>query len=245
MPTTDLDFFGAVCADAEALAGAGERAGLDAPVPSCPDWKVTDLLAHIGMVHRWAAANCERAPDDPYLPPNEMGSAPDGSARVEWVRAGAGELLDVLTAHKPDDKCWTWAPPQNVGFWQRRMAHETAMHRVDAQLAAGAPESIDADLAADGIDEWLWLLPRRPWASNVEGSGETVHFHCTDVEGEWLVRLAKEGLDVQREHAKGDVAIRGGASDLLFWMMGRGTSDPLEIFGDAGLLDRWREVATF
>ena len=33
-----------------------DRAGLDAPVPTCPDWTVRDLVAHQGMVHRWAAA---------------------------------------------------------------------------------------------------------------------------------------------------------------------------------------------
>jgi uncharacterized protein (TIGR03083 family) len=245
MSSGELDFFGAIRADADALINAAERAGVDASVPSCPDWKVADLLAHIGMVHRWAAANCDRAPDDGYLPANEMGQAPDGSARVDWVRTGAAELLDVLAAHSADDPCWTWAPPQTVGFWQRRMAHETAMHRVDAQSAAGGTEAIDAELAADGIDEWLWLLPRRPWAGEVKGAGATWHFHCTDVEGEWLATLSEDGLDVQREHAKGDVAIRGAASDLLFWMMGRGTADPLEVFGDADLLDRWRDVATF
>jgi uncharacterized protein (TIGR03083 family) len=240
-----LDFVSAIRSDADALASAAERAGMDAPVPSCPDWKVADLLAHIGMVHRWAAANCDRSPEDAYLPSDSIGEAPEGSARADWVRGGAEQLLGVLGAHDVDDPCWTWAPPQNVGFWNRRMAHETAMHRVDAQLAAGAREPIDADLASDGIDEWLWLLPRRPWASSPEGGGESLHFHCTDVDGEWTVQLTADGVTVEREHAKGDVALRGPASDVLCWMMGRGPIDGLEVFGDAALLDRWRDVATF
>jgi uncharacterized protein (TIGR03083 family) len=240
-----LDFEAAVRADADALASAADRVGIDAAVPSCPDWKVSDLLGHIGMVHRWAAANCDRKPDDPLLRSDEASQVPDGDAVVAWMREGAAHLLGVLGAHSDDDPCWTWAPPQTVGFWKRRMAHETAMHRLDAQLAAGNPEAIDAALAADGIDEWLWLLPRRPWASTIEGEGETLHFHCTDVEGEWLVRLVPTGVEVEREHAKGDVAARGTASDLLLWMMGRGPVDRLEVFGDQGLLDRWRAVATF
>src|SRR5215469_3181220 len=59
--------------------------------------------------------------------------------------------------------------PAPAGFWIRRMAHETLVHRADAQLAAGAaPEPlIEAEVAADAIDEWLMLL-----AGGFAGSGE-------------------------------------------------------------------------
>ena len=77
------------------------------------------------------------------------------------------------------------------------------------------------------------------------GAGESIHLHCTDVEGEWTVELGPEGVALERAHAKGDVAARGAASDLLCWLQGRGTTDPLEVFGDASLLTRWREQATF
>jgi uncharacterized protein (TIGR03083 family) len=244
----DVDYLGAIRTDADALATAAEKAGVDAGVPSCPDWKVADLLEHIGTVHRWAAMNLSRKPGDPYLRSGQAGiEAPeDDSARAGWVREGAAHLVDALDGHSPDAECWTWAPPANNGFWRRRQAHETAMHRVDAQLAAGTAEPIDAALASDGIDEWLYLLPRMPWVPEpITGNGETVHFHCTDVDGEWLVRLAPSGLEVEREHAKGDVAARGTASDILCWMMGRGPVDLLEVFGDSALLDRWREAATF
>ena len=33
-----------------------DRAGLQASVPTTPDWTVRQLIAHQGMVHRWAAA---------------------------------------------------------------------------------------------------------------------------------------------------------------------------------------------
>jgi uncharacterized protein (TIGR03083 family) len=240
-----LDFVRAIRDDADALANAAESAGVDAQVPSCADWKVADLLEHLGMVHRWAAANCGRAPSDSFVPSTEMGEAPEAPALVAWLREGASDLVAVLESHDASDPCWTWAPPQTVAFWQRRMAHETAMHRVDAQLAAGTAEPISPELAADGIDEWLWLMPRRPWASAPEGSGESLHFHCTDVPGEWVVRLQDSGMEVEHEHAKADLAVRGGASDLLLWMMGRGGPDDLEVFGDTELMPRWRELASF
>ena len=245
---TELDYIAAIRDNATALVDAAERAGLDAPVPSCPDWAVTDLLEHIGVVHRWAKMCCDREPSAPFLASRQAGiEAPaDAAARPDWVREGATGLADTLAGRAPDDACWTWAPPSTTGFWRRRQAHETAVHRVDAQLAAGAAEPVEAALAADGIDEYLELLPKMRWRKEKgEGAGETIHFHCTDVEGEWLLRLEPDGLQVERAHAKGNAAARGAASALLCWILGRGPMDALEVFGDSDLLERWRESATF
>ena len=41
----------------QAFARHAGRAGLEADVPTCPDWTVRRLIGHQGMVHRWAAAN--------------------------------------------------------------------------------------------------------------------------------------------------------------------------------------------
>jgi predicted lipid carrier protein YhbT len=119
------------------------------------------------------------------------------------------------------------------------------MHRFDAQLAAGTTEPIERTLAVDGIDELFELIPYWPLADRVRGAGETLHFHTTDGDGEWLVELGPDGLTVTREHAKGDVAARGTASNLLLFLYGRIPSDELEVFGDAALLARWRELVTW
>jgi uncharacterized protein (TIGR03083 family) len=244
---TSLDYVGAIRDEGTALADAADAAGLDARVPSCPQWNAADLLGHIGTVHRWAAMSAQREPGAPFRSSREAGiEVPPPDARVAWVREGASLLADTLASLDPETPAWTFVPPHNVGFWRRRQAHETTMHRVDAQLAAGStPGPIDAAFAADGIDELLWVLPQRPRAAPITGAGETIHLHCTDVKGEWLLRLGEERVEVTREHAKGDVAVRGGASDLLCWTSGRAGIDALEVFGDASLLDRWREVATF
>jgi uncharacterized protein (TIGR03083 family) len=228
--------------NARVLVDAAEAAGLDSRVPTCPDWDVADLLGHIGRVHRWAASNTTRAPDAEFAPPDV--EIPPRGERVAWVRIGAAELVAALE-RPADDPAWTWMPPNTVGFWQRRQAHETAMHRVDAESAAGGVRPIDAALAADGIDEWLEIVGNTPWRQPPTGDGESLHFHCTDVEGEWLVRLTSDGIEVERAHAKGDVAARGSASDLLCWLQGRGDLARVDVFGDVTLLERWREVATF
>jgi predicted lipid carrier protein YhbT len=57
--------------------------------------------------------------------------------------------------------------------------------------------------------------------------------------------LNTDGLVVTREHAKGDVAARGTASDLLLFLYGRIDADGLDVFGDAALLARWRELVAW
>jgi uncharacterized protein (TIGR03083 family) len=236
-------YLAAIRDNATELVDAAELAGSDARVPTCPEWTVADLLGHIGRVHRWAAGNAERAPDDGFWPGSEI-EIPPPAARPAWVRDGARELAATLD-RAPDQPAWTWMTPNTIGFWQRRQAHETAMHRVDAQAASGDAHAIDGELAADGIDEWLQIVGNTPWRPPPTGNGESLHFHCTDVEGEWMVRLVPDGVEIERVHAKGDVAVRGTASDVLCWLQGRGPVTRLEVFGDASLLDHWREVATF
>src|SRR5262249_11922066 len=129
------------------------------------------------------------------------------------------------------------------GFWARRTTHETAMHRWDAQHATGSEQAVDPELAADGVDEYLGLLawfPRRRFPE-----AGTIHLHATDTPGEWLIRFARVGLDVGREQAKGDVAVRGPASDVLLALFGRKPADAVELFGDGALFERFREEATF
>ena len=227
-----------------AMADAARVAGVAAPVPSCPEWTVTDLLGHLGRIHRWVAGllviRAEERGDhwsaSAPPPPNEL---------LDWFAEGAPMLADALTAAGPDAELWTWTDDKTAAFWARRQACETAIHRYDAQLAAGRSEPIERELAVDGVDEFLDLIPYWPWAERVRGNGETMHLHCTDGDGEWLAQLNADGLIVTREHAKGNVAARGSASDLMLFMYGRVPAYQLEVFGDADVLTRWRELVTW
>jgi uncharacterized protein (TIGR03083 family) len=231
----------AIRSEADRLVAAAERAPLDATIPSCPDWDVAELLGHMGRVYRWAAA-CVEA--NALVSPHDLPGPPERDARVAWVQSGATRVLEVLD-QPADAPAWTWAPDGTVGFWQRRQAHESAMHRVDAELASGPSTPVPRPLAVDGIDEWLALLPNRFGAPPITGKGETVHLHCTDGDGEWLLRLTPAGLEVEAIHAKGDVAVRAPASDLLLAMMRRRSPDDVEVLGDRAVLDAFLDQARF
>jgi uncharacterized protein (TIGR03083 family) len=232
---------------ADLLAAAAGH--LDADVTTCPGWKVERLVGHVGRTYRWTAGWVEdgAAPDVP-LPPK-------GDAVIEWTRTGLAELIDTLegAGAVPDagTTVKTWAGDQPPIFWPRRIAIETAVHRWDAQVAAGDGRPLGTDLALDGVDELFEvILPMRGIADlGSENEGKTMHLHATDVgdepgEGEWLVTLERQRLTVDHMHAKGDVAVRGTASDLLLLLWNRVSADRLEVFGDAGLLDWWRAAVT-
>jgi uncharacterized protein (TIGR03083 family) len=244
----------AIRREGAALAAGARTAGLDARVPSCPEWDVAELLSHIGRIHRWVTAIVEEGGDsaatggERSAEPTQrkkrgsfedhwsQAEPPPRAGRVDWFAAGVDPLAEALLQAGPAVEVWTWTDDHSTGFWARRQANETAVHRWDAQLAAGAPQPLTRDLAADGLDEYLSLLTHWRGLDALGDLTGTIHFHCTDGEGEWLVRLG-DGVHVTREHAKGDVAARGSASDLMLVMSGRLPASTVEVFGDAELLD--------
>ena len=240
-------YVGTIRSNIDRLGDAAEEAGLTAPVPTCPAWTVDDLTKHIGSVNRLWTHHINAKSIDPPDFSTMAEPAPDGDERFEWVRAGGHDLADALVATPEATPIWTFAGPGVVRFWARRQAQEAVVHRCDAELANGALGSIDADTAADGVNEYFELLPLLPVARAMTGNGETVHFHCTDREVEWLIEPRRTGLALRPEHAKGDVAVRGPANAVTLAVWNRiGPDNPeLEVFGDRDLLDRWRRLTSF
>jgi uncharacterized protein (TIGR03083 family) len=133
---------------------------LDAPVPACGPWRLTDLAQHLGGIHRWArTAVVEGRPGD-----EAAADAPaTRDALLAWFRDGADALLATLRSTDPDTPCWTFGPrPRTAAFWFRRQAHETAVHAGDAAASQGHLRPYGADLALDGIDEIVGVfVPRQ------------------------------------------------------------------------------------
>jgi uncharacterized protein (TIGR03083 family) len=237
-------------------------ADLSATVPTCPDWSLEQLVRHTGGALRWVELLVRtRAEADVGEEQVPLGGGPeptgDPAALDAWL-AETGELLvGTLRAAGPDTKVWSWAEIHNSGFWARRMAHEITVHRADAMLAAGLPYEVAPDIAADAIDEWLQIVefaqrtdPADP-ANELRGAGRSIHLHATDstaeLNAEWLVELAEEGLTWRRGHEKATVALRGPLTDVMLAFYRRLPLDSprLEILGDRELLEFWLARASF
>ena len=129
-------------------------------------------------------------------------------------------------------------------FWVRRMVNEAAVHRWDAQHAAGSTEGFAPELAVDIIDELLFVLMPVLSAKKNPELAASFHFHCTDTEGEWLTTFTVGSPVTTREHAKGQLAVRGPASPLCLWAWNRlpASEGGLEALGDTDLLEAWASV---
>src|SRR5262245_492946 len=157
-------FVGHVRIDGGALADAADG-NIRAEVPTCPGWRVRDLVAHVAQVyeHKIECTGLGKAPD-PW-PPEWPGAADP----VPWYRDAHARLLTMFDEHDAASPSATWWPAdQTVGFWARRMAHETAVHRVDAELAHGASTPVDAALATDGVDEILHIMLAGDWSEDTD-----------------------------------------------------------------------------
>jgi len=221
------------------------RGDLAATVPTCPGWTLADLVEHTGNVHRWqteaARVDAGGFPDMSH----ETGVAA-GQSLADWFQEGVDRAVEVMSGVEPDATRWTWAKgPGDVAQWYfRRIAQETYVHRIDAELTAGV-EITDADpaFAVDGIDEFCDVMIPQAVGQAINGGGKTLHLHATDAEGEWLLTLHDDRVDVARGHAKGDAALRGAARDLLLEVWGREPLGPVEVFGDESVVATFRTAA--
>ena len=230
-------YLDAIEKDSAALLEAA-RGNFAARIPSCPEWSMNELLVHLGEVHRFWNEMAGRALTDPG--DSENHDPAEGTDLIDWFNEGSALLVNTLAGADLERPMWSWSLLKKVGFVPRRMAQETAMHRWDAQNAVGDPSGIDSELAADGIDElmFLWLPAMAPLMDPPKTS---VHIHTTDTDGEWLVVLDEEPV-VTREHAKGDAALRGPASDVLLYLWRRIDASTLTIHGDPMVLEQFRSV---
>ena len=154
-------YIAALRREGDLLAAAAERAGMGAGVPACPGWAVRDLLKHTGYVHRWATGYVTGGPGhraDSESEEEILSQGPGDAGLPGWFREGHAALVRALSEAKPGLDTWAFLPaPSPLAFWSRRQAHETAIHRADAEQAAGRTSAsvFEPDFAADGVDELL------------------------------------------------------------------------------------------
>lgn len=251
-PPTVGEYLHAVTLAADVLSSSAREAGLAASVPTCPRWSVHDLLAHQGMVHRWATA-IVRGTDPSTVDTAAMEA--EGLAHADpasWLDAGAADLVSALT-DAPDDldaSVFLREAPPARRFWSRRQCHETTVHALDGlsalrrrQLTADDASWVAESLALDGIDELIVGF----WQRRTKGlHSESPYTAAVSAEtGEvWLLEVGPEATVTGRVDGSDGIPSRARRLDgspvdlyLALWNRGGAVDDP------TGLLPAWREGA--
>jgi uncharacterized protein (TIGR03083 family) len=237
----------AIGREARLLAEAARIGGLDADVPSCPGWDMRALLSHLSMIHLWAAGHVAE------LHPGSWGDLeslsefwpglaafwPDDEELVDWYLEVNDNLVRTLESAPVDKERWTfYGAPSTLAMWARRQAHETAIHRFDAENTAGIATEFDSTLASDGIDEMFTRM-----APRYKGFPETqtMSVHATDTDDRWHLTITPNELTTIRVDRPADLTLSGNASDLYLAVWNRGDDSNITIGGDRDVLDQWRD----
>jgi uncharacterized protein (TIGR03083 family) len=235
---------------------------LSASVPTCPGWDVAALVRHVGEVYLHKV-ECMRAGgplETPWPPAGLLDEEP-----VALLDRAYSALTAEFIGRDPGDLGGGFYDPDpTVGFWIRRMAQESVIHRVDAELGAGVAVSpVPDDLAVDGVDELLrvfigWAFGKWPgdFAEALKDSpGYAILIQAgapaDSPGGSWLVQMAPDRLTVAGgpgEHlpdsVRPDVTVGGAPADVLRWGWNRetpGAASPLRIAGNAEALIEFRQ----
>ena len=215
---------------------------LDAPVPSCPDWTMADLVVHLTGVH-WSWATIVEELRHEML--TEEAAPPPAEDLIGAGREQAERLVRVLGAADPSAPCWTWAAQQDCGFVLRHQVQEAAVHHWDAANAVGAPWSMDPTAAADAVSEFLTFSVSTDAANYGEELGSpplagTLSLRATDVDAGWTITDgAARGAMTWRPGADA-AAVNGTAAELLLWLFKRADVDTSAV--DPELLARFRAL---
>jgi uncharacterized protein (TIGR03083 family) len=257
-----VDYAGHFQREVAAFEAAGRAAvGCEAApaVPSCPGWAVTDLILHLGVVHRFVSRVIgERMQQPPergdwrwlglaeewrgWLPPARAPQrSPVPASLLDWFHDGAADLAERFRTTAPAEQVWTWSADHTVGFWQRMQAIEAAVHRWDAENAVGEAQPLDPALAADAIGQTFEVMApmRRIVGKAPPGHGERFSFQRTDGPGKWAVQFDGDAVLLGTPGSHYDIQISGTASDVALFLWQREVTGKLDIQGDTSLLSRY------
>ncbi len=224
------------------MAGCAQSrlAALDAAVPTCPGWTVADLARHVGVVYLHKAASMREGAEPGPWPPAELADEDP----VALLDRSYAELRGEFAARRPQDPSGGWyAPDMTVGFQIRRMAQETVIHRIDAELGAGVTVApVPDDLAADGVDELLKIFVSYAvdeWGdyfTEILGASPGWAYAVRAGDAQWRVRTGPGAIAVEDGAGAGpaDVTISGTPAAVLRWVWNRqapGEPDPVTVAG--------------
>lgn len=197
-----------------------------------------DVVRHVAQVYEHKIA-CTLTQQDPQPWPPEWPSSRDP---LEWFADAHQRLLALFTERGPEAPSFTWWPPdQTVGFWARRMAHETVIHRVDVEISGDQPTLVAADLAVDGVDEVLAIFLAGDWSEAPDDRCQGQRIVVSTGERSWLVELLPGLINVSEPEGGQDATVRGDPESVLLWLWGRRSDRELTRSGDTAVVTLLRD----
>jgi uncharacterized protein (TIGR03083 family) len=229
--------------ECDLILDASAEENLELPVPTCPEWRLSELIGHLGDVYSfWQCQLGAASPEAPAEPPARAELT--GRELTEWFERSCESLRAALASHDPEDPCWNWSGAELTAAWvARRMALESAVHRYDAELCLDAATAIDRDLAVDGIDEWISVhlatdVPEAPEAT----LGGVLCLSCADASAAWTVEIAGGRLRWREGSGPADAVLVGSASDLYLYCWNRRPLDVLALTGSREVALAWTSL---
>lgn len=247
MPVPSSRLLTSLATDVDRLRSVAARE-LSAPVPTCPGWVVDDLVRHVTNGLRNVALRRVLGAA-PILRPDTREADPLtalGRAHTDLVAVLGTRPLDELAEQPPRN---AHTPAETAYFWLRRMTHEIAVHRVDAELALGEPvTAVPPDLAVDGITEALEIFLRYASHENPDRYADLLAdwgggwLLLGAGPGRWRVTATAAGADTATVENPGDApsAVHAEPAALLMWLYHRG--DDVVLTGDPEPADRTHDL---
>lgn len=221
-------------------------------VPNCPGWDVAALARHVGSLYMRVGEQVRRRSSEPVRS-SDLPAAPTGRALGPWTRQAAEGLLQVLASTDDDVPAGRWRDRSVLaGFWRRRMAHETVVHRVDVEDALGLSATLDGDLAVDGVDEVLELF--LPFSIDTEGWPPHGVLWLVRADGpeQWWVEPGHRDVHVRRGPVDGAsprerpsseaTRVEAPASELFLVCWGRRLPPAGAATGEPAVLEQWLRI---
>lgn len=236
------------------LGASAAAVGPDAAVPTAEGWTIADLVAHVGQSQHWVAEIIERRITDPTQLPQAFAALPQDPGHWQvWLSESARRVAEACSDDALDAPVFNPAADARTGtrFWLSSMLNEAVVHGFDAANAAGQSSDVDADIAAALITHHFamltsptWKLQRPESANAIRGTGQTLQWRTTDMEGDtggWFVEQRPDGATWQQGIQPADVTVTGPARSLLLILTRRIplTDRCVGIEGDTQLAQRW------
>lgn len=229
--------------EGERLAVAATGTDPDVEVPHLPGMRLGEVVRHVGSVYRMVVSWLR----DGERPTRWQREPNEDQSLVDYLRSGLRELIGELAAHDPEEGCATWwQVHQNYGFWYRRMAHETTIHRVDAQLAGAGMMvgGVADDFALDGIDEilTLWFTHRLGVLGVSDVLPGTISVRAGD--RQWLARVTESGTSAWRAERDEpvDATVTNDPVGMYLWLWGRWPRQRVNEFGQLAAVDQFHDL---